>query len=198
MDIDATSHNTLLKTLTSLPLSLNQCKQRHSHQPIESLTPLTAAEYTVSGGTPLYDAIGTACEVFDRFKGVVMVIVTDGEENTSKRFTLQQVKQLLKRKKEECDWEFIYLCADEAGFAAGNAMGVNHNIQVAQSAMSAAMRSAPPPDYYASASSILAETAAAGPGTTYVMSSADQPQTVSATVMQARISRSPQKPATHP
>jgi len=108
---------------------------------LSSITPLTDAQYKIGGGTPLFDGIGTAIETFDRFRGVSVVIVTDGEENTSTRFTQAQVKEMMAKKKAEADWDFVYLSADEAGFKAGAALGVSNNMCASKEGMSAAMSS---------------------------------------------------------
>lgn len=101
--------------------------------PLETVPIFEEHMYEVAGGTPLYDSIGAAIETFDRFNGVTLVIITDGEDNTSKIFARDRIKEMIAKKKAEQDWDVIYLCEGEAGFAAGASIGVSFNISVPQS-----------------------------------------------------------------
>jgi hypothetical protein len=100
--------------------------------PLETIPAFRAHMYEVAGGTPLYDSIGAAIETFDRFNDVSLVIITDGEDNTSKSFTRGRIRDMIAKKKAKQNWDIIYLCANESGFAAGAAMGVSSNISVPQ------------------------------------------------------------------
>lgn len=74
------------------------------------------------GGTALYDAVGRAIsetgrrlkamKVADRPGKVVVVIVTDGQENSSKEYSHTQIAQMIKTQQDEYNWEFIFLGAD--------------------------------------------------------------------------------------
>lgn len=79
------------------------------------------------GGTPLYDAIGQSVAWLDAKRGtdtgpVVMMIVTDGEENDSKEWTLARVKALIEEK-EKAGWKFLFLAANIDAFLVGGATG---------------------------------------------------------------------------
>ncbi len=92
--------------------------------------------YTLNprGGTALLDAVGRAtAEATERLEKVaeayrpglvVFVIVTDGHENSSKEFKVEQIKKLIEGQREK-GWEFIFLGADEKAFDQGLAMGIN-------------------------------------------------------------------------
>jgi Mg-chelatase subunit ChlD len=95
--------------------------------PLETIPAFEAHMYEVAGGTPLFDSIGAAIETFDRFNDVSLVIITDGADNTSSFFTRERIRDMIAQKKAEQNWDIIYLCADESGFAAGAAMGVTSN-----------------------------------------------------------------------
>lgn len=84
-----------------------------------STTPrrLDATNYVPRGGTPLLDAIGTIVDHAKRYTTHpspydrhVLVIQTDGEENSSKEYNLDAVRKLLKEL-EEARWQIIYLGA---------------------------------------------------------------------------------------
>ena len=69
----------------------------------------------------------------DRPGNVIVVVVTDGEENSSREHTAETVKALIKDQQEKYGWEFIFLAAGQDaiatgagyGFAAGNSMTFN-------------------------------------------------------------------------
>lgn len=88
------------------------------------------------GGTALLDTIGhTINAVTERFADVaeeerpgkvVFVIVTDGQENTSKEFNSAQVKDMIEHQKTK-SWDFIYLGANQDAFAVGKGLGISQN-----------------------------------------------------------------------
>jgi hypothetical protein len=88
-----------------------------------------------AGMTALLDAVGRAMdETGLRLKGmreedrpglVVFVIVTDGAENSSKEYTLEQIKTMIERQQRDYKWEFTFLGANQDAFATGSAMGMN-------------------------------------------------------------------------
>ena len=72
------------------------------------------------GSTPLFDAIGLAIyslQNIDTFSDdeKVLVIVTDGLENSSKEYNYQNISEMIKEK-EESGWLIIYLGADHDVF----------------------------------------------------------------------------------
>ena len=42
----------------------------------------------------------------------LFVITTDGMENASRRYSAHRVKEMIRRQKEQCGWEFIFLGAN--------------------------------------------------------------------------------------
>lgn len=92
---------------------------------IGSVVQLTDSSYQPGGGTPLYDAIGHAIGLLDDASGAnkVMVIITDGEENQSTKFTKETIRALLSERQEEENWLVIYLGANQDAFAEGAKFG---------------------------------------------------------------------------
>jgi len=98
---------------------------------------LTEKEYYVRGATALLDAVGkTILDVNNRISmtdegkrpgKVIFVITTDGMENSSKEFTYEKVKELIKQQREKHNWEFIFLGANiDVVKEAGN-IGIDSN-----------------------------------------------------------------------
>ena len=94
----------------------------HDRIDLEAVGPISGKEYQVGGSTALLDAIGrtihkianvqknTAKE--HRAEKILFVIITDGEENSSREYSAQKVKDLIEKQKTKYDWEFIFLGAN--------------------------------------------------------------------------------------
>jgi Mg-chelatase subunit ChlD len=59
----------------------------------------------------------------DRPSQVMLVIITDGQENSSREFTKDKVTQMITEKKEEHDWQFVFLSADLAAMQEARNIG---------------------------------------------------------------------------
>ena len=113
---------TTFDTLVDRPLSC---------VPIKSVKPGILAEYGPRGGTALYDALGDVLTGIDsraaEFDKIIVVVVTDGQENSSGVFTKEAVNTLVDAKLQKGNYTFTYLGtqpetwndASKIGFAAG-------------------------------------------------------------------------------
>lgn len=100
----------------------NRYELLHDRIDICAVSPLTAEEYTVGGSTALLDAIGhTIHKIGDaqkhttedyRAEKVLFVIITDGQENASRRYSAEKVKALIEHQKFTYGWEFIFIGAN--------------------------------------------------------------------------------------
>jgi uncharacterized protein YegL len=83
--------------------------------PIEEVLPLTRETYTPGGNTALFDAIAQTVGRADAEKRpderVLCLIITDGEENSSRETTLEQVKTIIGEHEARGNWTFAYLGA---------------------------------------------------------------------------------------
>ncbi len=87
------------------------------------------------GMTALLDAIGRAInETGERLSAmpeqerpglVVMVITTDGQENSSHEFKKHQIKEMIERQQNEYNWQFVFLGANQDAFAEAAQIGIN-------------------------------------------------------------------------
>ena len=89
---------------------------------IRAVSSISEKEYVIGGSTALLDAIGrtiskignaqrhTADEY--RAEKVMFVIITDGEENSSREYSSDKVKAQIERQKEKYGWEFVFLGAN--------------------------------------------------------------------------------------
>lgn len=98
---------------------------------------LTRKNYFVRGSTALLDAVGrTILDVGYRLSitskeskpsHVIVVITTDGMENSSREFTYEKVKALIKHQKEKYGWEFIFMGANIDAIKEAGSMGISEN-----------------------------------------------------------------------
>ena len=106
--------------------------------PIEEIRPLTNGDYTPGGLTALYDTIGNAItDIENQAKYskrehmasmVMMVIITDGQENASKEYDARKVKQMIQELEKSENWQFIYMGADLDNFADADILGLRHKV----------------------------------------------------------------------
>jgi hypothetical protein len=86
------------------------------------------------GGTALLDAVGRAINETgqrlaamaeqDRPGLVVFVVMTDGEENSSKEFSKSNIKEMIQLQQERYGWHFTFLGADQDAFAEAQELGM--------------------------------------------------------------------------
>lgn len=86
------------------------------------------------GMTALNDAIGRAIAEFgDELAGlpehkrpgaVLFVIITDGEENSSREFTTARVKVLVEHQTNQWNWKFVFLAANQDAVLTGASYGI--------------------------------------------------------------------------
>ena len=78
---------------------------------IHSIRPLDRIVYRASGSTSLFDAIGSSVlSLSDRVKTnkVMVTIMTDGYENSSRLFSRTKIKRIIDMKTKD-GWEFIFV-----------------------------------------------------------------------------------------
>ncbi|MDY0290039.1 MAG: VWA domain-containing protein [Sphaerochaeta sp.] len=106
----------------------------HDRLPLNEVELLTAQEYEPEGTTALLDAVGrTIDSILENLSGtpkesypsVLVVIITDGEENASKDYSLQRIRKRIEFCKESQGWEFLFLGANIDAFAAAEEIGIS-------------------------------------------------------------------------
>lgn len=95
------------------------------------------------GMTALLDAVGTEIvktgqdlaklKESERPARVLFVVVTDGAENSSREYTIEKVRELTERQKNEYNWQFQFIGADQAAWA-GESLGMASTQYVGTSA----------------------------------------------------------------
>ena len=112
----------------------NNYKLLHDNVNINDVPELTGEQYWPGGMTALYDAIGMTVDNIgkrlsetkeeDRPENVIVAILTDGYENTSREYTAEKVKEMIEHQEEKYDWTFMYLAANQDAFDVGLSFGM--------------------------------------------------------------------------
>ena len=101
---------------------------------IQEVLDLNDASYVPCGCTALLDAVGKAINSTgtrlsnmpeqDRPSKVIFVILTDGEENSSREFTKARINNMITHQKDIYKWEFIYLAANQDAIQEAYKIGI--------------------------------------------------------------------------
>ncbi len=105
--------------------------------------PVTSDEASPRGMTPLFDAIGAMLTIAeaDKPEKAVFVVMTDGEENSSRELTKENVRSRLNRARDR-GWEVVFLGAEFANFADASSVGITQvkSMAVSKDGMEETMR----------------------------------------------------------
>ena len=127
------------KTLLTTVLFDTTWKTLHNGIDVYEVEPMTNKDYIAGGGTALLDAIGeTINTVQDRHDemgsekpdNVLFVITTDGEENSSRKFTKAQVEKMIKHQTNGHGWTFMFLGANMDAVKEASSLGISSNYSV--------------------------------------------------------------------
>lgn len=108
----------------------------HNGIDINEVSPLTATDYIPGGMTAMLDAIGdTINNVQDRHdtlgaekpEKVLFVITTDGEENSSRKYTKSQIEKMIKHQTNGHGWEFMFLGANMDAVKEAENIGISRS-----------------------------------------------------------------------
>lgn len=101
----------------------------HSHLPIIEFVSLDKSGYNPSGGTALNDAIVSTITntIPKENERTLCLIITDGEENSSQKHSLEDVKKLVSLKREQ-GWEFVFMGANIDSYAVGASYNIGTTV----------------------------------------------------------------------
>lgn len=108
-------------------------KLLHFIDPVERIEEINHRRYSPNASTPLYDAIGFAIKKLQQVLSkethynVLVTILTDGEENSSKEYSGSQIKGLIEELKQE-GWTFTYMGTDHDVAKAAYSLAIDNTI----------------------------------------------------------------------
>jgi uncharacterized protein YegL len=107
--------------LCSLTFFNQHIQDRIKFGQVENIQPLSQENYIPNGTTALLDAIGKSIysiknkygkDIAEDKMSIVLVIITDGHENSSRMYSYHDVAHLIKELDESGKWTFSFLGAD--------------------------------------------------------------------------------------
>ena len=107
----------------------------HDRIDIQAVSPMTDKQYYVRGSTALLDAIGRTINKMVsvqrntaedyRADKIMFVIITNGEENSSREYSADKVRRMIEHEKEKYGWEFIFLGANIDAVQTASRFGID-------------------------------------------------------------------------
>ena len=126
--VDGLAKEDKVDYLFSLTLFDTLVAYRHVAIPLSDVKKLNPKSYEPGGNTALNDAIGITVRKVDadrpQVDKVITVIMTDGEENSSREWTHGAVKALIEQKEKEGVWTFVFLGAAPEAWDQGKSYGI--------------------------------------------------------------------------
>jgi hypothetical protein len=121
-----------VKYLVSLTKFSEKVEKVFTDVPLADVKRLTKEDYAPNGGTALFDAIGATISTAGRGETDVMVsIMTDGHENSSKEWKHSAIKTLIQLRERENKWGFVYFGANQDAFSAASSIGMSNAVNYA-------------------------------------------------------------------
>lgn len=108
-------------SLTAFDSDLNgklRLNKVHENVYVDDVPELTRDTYTPAGGTPLHDSFVTTLKEVKTRKDEkhLFVVLTDGGENSSRKYSAKDMKELKEQYEKEGNWTFVYLGANQDAF----------------------------------------------------------------------------------
>lgn len=107
----------------------------HDRINIKAVCPLTRKDYKIGGGTALLDAIGKTIHKIRaaqkntkeeyRPNKTMFVIITDGQENSSRKYTAQDIREKIEHQKTKYGWEFVFFGANMDAISEAANIGID-------------------------------------------------------------------------
>ena len=121
-------------------------------QPLADASRLTAKTFEPRGSTALLDAIGRTIDATgarlaalpeaERPDRVLLVILTDGEENASVEYTRNRVFSMISTQQDVYGWSFLFLAANKDAIAEAAKVGIDARRSLTFPATGAGIRAA--------------------------------------------------------
>lgn len=103
------------------------CRIHYELENITQVSEYTLEDYLPCGGTPLYDTMGAMLSSLDEVASehdiVLVTIITDGYENSSREYDSEKIRALIQRLDEK-DWVFTYIGANQDSILEARKIGI--------------------------------------------------------------------------
>lgn len=132
------------EALVSTVLFDSESSILHDRLRLEQIEPMTDRDYVPRGCTALLDAIGGAIRHTgsvhkyirpeDVPERTMFVITTDGMENASRKYGADEVRSMIRERKERDGWEFLFIGANIDAVQTAARIGIDRDRAVDYSA----------------------------------------------------------------
>lgn len=121
------------KYLVSVITFSDKIKYLYWKTPIEEVANVESKDYNPNGYTALLDAIGFPVKLLTEQAGedisngnatVLVSIMTDGQENSSKEFKKEQISEMIKTLQKDNRWAFSFIGCDEDSISDARSFGI--------------------------------------------------------------------------
>lgn len=132
---DFLTEHQALKSNVKLTLAQfnNDYEVVYQNKPINNVQYLNSNTFSPRGATALLDAIGKtidnkkkyikALDVSKRPNHIIIAIITDGFENTSKVYTKNEILQKINKRTKRDHWTFVFIGANQDAISEGSKFG---------------------------------------------------------------------------
>ena len=104
----------------------------HDNVDIHTIPDATVDTFAPRGSTALLDSIKYTVDLANKYinsqinkpSKVMIVILTDGEENSSRECTRKDIFEIIRKHEDKFNWEFIFLAANQDAIKTGSNMGM--------------------------------------------------------------------------
>ena len=106
----------------------------YSAIPVQEVVPLNQSSFQPRGTTPLLDALGTSIDntgkrlaempELARPSNVLFVVITDGLENASLKYSRKEIFGMIRHQEEVYKWNFVYLGANQDAIEEAGGLGI--------------------------------------------------------------------------
>lgn len=127
------------KSTMSLYLFNNSFDIIYENKKIKDVDKLSASTFRPRGGTALLDAIAQTIEQVEKNNtqrwadfdevGNVIVILTDGDENSSTKYTKKEINDMISVKQAQ-GWKFVFLAANQDAIKSANDIGISREAAI--------------------------------------------------------------------
>lgn len=107
----------------------NEYEIVYTNRPAPEVPYLTRETYVPRGSTALYDAIGKTLNQIDvdlagKKEAVLVIIMTDGQNNSSKEFTLPMVRKMIDERTARGNFTFVFLGEKTSAWSDAKNLGI--------------------------------------------------------------------------
>tara|TARA_Y100000389_G_scaffold137821_1_gene135468 strand:+ start:3334 stop:4053 length:720 start_codon:yes stop_codon:yes gene_type:complete len=103
-------------------------KKLIKNKPIQEVEEISQDKYIPSGSTSLNDCICTVISKrlsSNKVNDVILLIITDGHENSSKHYNRKQTKDYLELVQTKYNWQVLFIGANINSFEEGQTLSIN-------------------------------------------------------------------------